>query len=192
MRCTSCVRYFIKVAEPFLRVFLTIFVAVSCSVLYYKSSKTILASKHIDRKFLLTAIFAAILILWMILVWPHVFYATFAVNNEFVTFPEALNLYALNKETESFFIRYRDFINQYLQDVSYLRSTAMRDNQTVLVDLILRVLRMSFGILNTLLVLIMLKPFHAPILSILRKIRSSLKSIYCFFVRIFAIAEVRR
>ena len=62
----------------------------------------------------------------------------------------------------------------------------------IMVDLILRALRNSFGILNTVRVLILLKPFHEPIVKLLQKVQKTLKSIHCFFVKIFATAEITR
>ena len=191
-RCQSCVRNSIKDIEPFIRLFLTIFVATTCCALYYRSSRTVLASKQIDRKTLLTAVFAAIMILWMILVFPHVFYVTFIAKHEFEPFFIGLAFYGASKQMQHFANSAYFLVGPGADYAANIQSSFENEAKHIIVDLVLRVLRMSFGILNTVLVLILLKPFHEPILKFLHKMRKTLKNIYCFFVKIFANAETTR
>ena len=62
----------------FIRSVLNLCVVTTCAVLYFFCGKTLKDSAHIDRKFLLTTAFFAILVAWICLVFPHVTFSDYA------------------------------------------------------------------------------------------------------------------
>ena len=64
-----------------------------------------------------------------------------------------------------------------------------REKHTLLVDTTLRALRTSFGLFNTVLVLILLKPFHEPILKTLVRVREKMQNIRVWTMKITSSAK---
>ena len=75
--CQNCVRFKLRHHERYIRAAINGTVFTLCSGLYICCGLTLRRSKQITRSALLTLCFAATLLLWVILVWPHVTFADF-------------------------------------------------------------------------------------------------------------------
>ncbi|XP_075247509.1 uncharacterized protein LOC142340698 [Convolutriloba macropyga] len=171
--CADCIRYTVMTnMEPYLRLILNIYTVSVSGILYYECGKVLLVSKTITRKGLLTKAFAAILVLWVLLVLPHVCFMDFKRKGSFSsmgkTFLTAAKARLLGLEETKPIVEKYPFL-QYLHD------DGSTQHRLSIIDVSLRGLRFSYGFVNTLIIMVLTKPFHAPLIAVKDKMKKFFK-----------------
>ena len=142
-------------------------------MLFYKCQKILSlpykAAGNFMNPGLLTKAFACILLLWMVLVLPHVCFIDFKQKGNFA------NIGHLFKNSNK--VSY--FTNQYMEFFQQDDPHGIQDSKSrirlIIFDAILRIMRFSYGFVNTLIVMVLTKPFHKP----LQKITKNMRKFIC-------------
>ncbi|XP_075256573.1 uncharacterized protein LOC142349046 [Convolutriloba macropyga] len=161
--CDSCLRFQMRNVEPYVRLALNIIMATACSLLYYKCVKTLQLSATITRSGVLTAAFAAILVCWVLMVTPHVIFTDFKLRGKRAFFDNFLHEYNTRQLNQFIWATYQGINFAALGMEDFGSDTVVLQKRLMLIETGLRGWRFSYGFVNTILVLILIKPFHEPI-----------------------------
>ncbi|XP_075261660.1 uncharacterized protein LOC142353313 [Convolutriloba macropyga] len=135
----------------------TIFISIC---LYYKCIVVLKGSLTISRKDLLTRTFVALLVSWTVLVTPHVLF------QDYVSKGRMYSLGTLMQSHQDTFI-FTDIFGygetgQHFNEAVEKKITVARHTR---IEAPLRCLKMSFAFINSILLIILMRPFHQPLIN---------------------------
>ena len=163
----TCLRYKYAKIERFTRLGLNITVAALSSISYLMCAITLSKSNRIRRKRLLTLAFAAIMLCWILMVWPHILYFDFYMKGKPIYYEISVRWH----NAQSKLPKFNFFVDYWLETVS---EKTKRNMYEMAVDTALRGWRFSYGFMNTVLVLVLIRPFQEPLRKLLKWFRKKI------------------
>ncbi|XP_075256356.1 uncharacterized protein LOC142348752 [Convolutriloba macropyga] len=145
---------------------------IACSFLYYKCIQQLRSSKQIARKDLLITAFIALLVAWVVMVTPHTAFVDYV--NKGQTFGFSIVLWSEVHEVEYNLIEAGILTHALYEDVES-RQSRLTQQRNYTIEAILRLFKMSFGFVNSILLVILIKPFNRPLLEKLKTVKSRLR-----------------
>ncbi|XP_075261052.1 uncharacterized protein LOC142352804 isoform X2 [Convolutriloba macropyga] len=139
-----------------------------CFLLYLKCIQTLRASKQIARKDLLIRAFVALLITWTVMVTPHTVFVDFVNKGQTFGFSRVLWIQMNDVSIE--------MSGAVVDDIDSDPGKRLRqiESRNYTIEAILRLFKMSFGFVNSILLIILIKPFHKPLLDKLNTVRTKI------------------
>ena len=149
--------------------------------LYWKTWSGLRQMKQMDRKELLSKAFGILWIAWVVMVKPYVVKQAIAGSprdgpSVFSTNWEFGQTASMQQMIDKVFVDNIRFEEDYKVEVTWVKSTAYLASVFAL-DVSLRTLKISFGFVNSVILIILIKPFHEPILRAIGKLSEKLKTI---------------
>ncbi|XP_075253379.1 uncharacterized protein LOC142345283 [Convolutriloba macropyga] len=161
--CFSCFRQHLFAIEIYGRIPLVHFPTIAISaLLYLRCVKKLKASKQIQRKGLLIRVFILLLVSWTLLVTPHVVLQDLILEGKWFSFGTLMN----HQYYDTFYENNWEHMQRH-HSAEYWSSQREKHNLLVaysVAEPILRILKMSFGFVNSILLIILIKPFHEPLI----------------------------
>ena len=165
---------------PALQLIIQLVVAILTGYMYYRTISTLKQMHQCERKKLIVRSFALLWLAWAITSFPHaIFDAVFGryVFKDFMGRTVDLNTNGL--------IKYSSIANMYKIIYAALRKGVPLDNlkqfefakTLLIIDKCLRYLKMSYGFVNSILLIVLVKPLHEPLLKFLKKFSESMKKL---------------
>ena len=128
---------------------------------------TLSRSTRIGRKRLLTLAFAAIMLCWILMVWPHILYFDFYMKGKPIYYENSIRWHIIQAKLPNF-----NYFEEYWLET--VREETKRNMNQMAVDTALRGCRFSYGFTNTLLVLVLIRPFQEPLKQLMNWFRKKI------------------
>ena len=142
--------------------------------LYWKTAQTLKTLKHNDRKDLLATSFISLWACWVICLTPYTIKTAlfFSFKWDYVEDTGYDELYHVDFY---YFLTKSNFLDQSNQNGTFYQDISEKHRRFFQLETSLRLLKISYSFLNSLLLIILLKPFNEPLIKIYRNSLNKLK-----------------